>query len=51
MSAKKQTIKRACIDCHFLVEKQDDTEEAGLEPMRWILGLPIIVLKLIRGNQ
>ncbi|MDP6250178.1 MAG: hypothetical protein QGH26_05135, partial [Candidatus Pacebacteria bacterium] len=32
MSAKKQTIKRACIDCHFLVEKQDDTEEAGLEP-------------------
>ena len=24
--------QRACIDCHFLVEKEDDTEEAGLEP-------------------
>ncbi len=28
----KRKAKRACIDCHFLAEIQNDTEEAGLEP-------------------
>jgi len=32
VSTSKELPQRACIDCHFLVEKQDDTEEAGLEP-------------------
>ena len=32
VSTIKELPQRACIDCHFLVEKQDDTEEAGLEP-------------------
>ncbi len=28
----KRKVKRACIDCHFLAEEQNDTEEVGREP-------------------
>ncbi len=31
-NVSKRKAKRACIDCHFLAEVQNDTEEAGLEP-------------------
>ena len=32
VSTSKELPQRACIDCHFLAEIQNDTEEAGLEP-------------------